>query len=111
MFFSISTVQGIYYYRNTDYHLSIPNNNVFLNFDEFRDFNVFIPDNGTDTLFFTFDNEYEVSNLVFSGENCNVTIDKLVEDNKLIVTNVVGGADSVINFTFGYNLPYVQIVE
>ena len=107
----VSSVHAVYYYRNTDYHLCIPNNNVFLNFDEFRDFTVFYPDNGTRTLYFGLPATYTVSSLVFSGTNVNVTINELGENGKLYVADVAGGSDRVVNFTLGYNYPYLQTVD
>ena len=106
-----SAVHGTKYYRNTNYYLSIPGNNVFLNFDEIRTFDDFFPDNGTGTLFFDLLDTYTISSLMFSGTDCNVTITELGETNKLYVADVVAGSDSTVNFTLGYNLPYVQVVE
>lgn len=109
---SVSAVHATKYYRNTDYYLSIPNSNVFLNFDEFRDFDDFFPDNGTGTLFFDLPEEYTVSSLSFSGENCNTTITDLGENNKLYVADVAGASsDSSVNFTLDYGLPYLQTIE
>ena len=106
----VSSVHGLVYYSNTNYYLCIPNNNVFLNFDEFRAFTVFYPDNGTRSLYFGLPAAYTVSSLMFSGTDCNVTINDLGENGKLYVADVVG-SDVFVNFTLGYNYPYLQTVE
>jgi len=48
---------------------------------------------------------------MFSGTDCNVTINELGENNKLYVADVSGGSDRVVNFTLGYKYPYLQTVE
>ena len=109
-FLFVSTVQAVVYYRNTNYYLCIPNSNVFLNFDEFRVFDDFFPDNGTGTLFFDLPDTYTIYSLMFSGTDCNVTINDLGENGKLYVADVVG-SDVFVNFTLGYSSAYLQTVD
>ena len=105
-------VQGAYYYQNTNYRLALPNDNVYLTFDETRTFDDFIPDAGTDTLYFDLPDTYTVSSLTFSGSECNVTVTEIGENNKLVVADVdVVSSSSNVNFTLGYSLPYLQYVE
>jgi hypothetical protein len=58
-------------YGNTNYYLSVPDNNFFLNFDETTTFSVFCPVNSSNMLFFAFPEGYY---LYFGGSNCNVTV-------------------------------------
>jgi len=104
----VSSVHGLVYYRNVNSYLSVPNDNVYLKFDEARSFDRFYRvDAG---LFFDLTDEYSVSSLRFGGENCNVTILDLGENSKLYVADVVG-SNVFVNFTLGYASAYLQTVD
>ena len=104
-FFSV--VYGTSYY-DTNYNFMIPEDSVFLGFDELRAFDYYYRVNSK--LFFDLPEEYSVSSLVFSGENCNLTITELGENSKLYVADVVGSG-ILVNFTLGYAEAYLQTTD
>ena len=104
----VSSVHGLVYYRNINSYLSVPNDNVYLKFDEARIFDRFYRVDSV--LFFDLTDEYGVSSLRLGGENCNVTILDLGENGKLYVADVVG-SNVFINFTLGYSSAYLQTVD
>jgi len=82
---------------------------VYILFDENRTFDdVSVSDS---SIIFELSEDYSVSNLQFSGKNCNVTVNDLGENYNLYRIDVSGAsATSFTNFTLGYSLPYVQVV-
>jgi len=88
---------------------TISGDNVYILFDENRTFDD-VSVSGS-SIVFDLSEDYSVSNLQFSGKNCNVTVNDLGENNNLYRIDVSGAsATSFTNFTLGYSLPYVQVV-
>ena len=106
----VSSVHAVYYYRNTNANIRIPGTGFFLTFGAPRIYDDFFLDRGNNTIFFGLSDPYIISSLIFSGTNCNVTIDELGENSKLYVADVVG-SDVFVNFTLGYALAYLQTVD